>query len=314
MADKQTSAASASKSGGGGTGTTIVIKRPKKVHGGHHGGSWKVAYADFVTAMMAFFLLMWLLSMSSPEKKAALSQYFSNYNIFQGGGGGLLDKMQGGLLLEIQGKYGHDKSSGGESANMTDKDPAKPTDPNSSEGIKARLVKDLALNVEIMKDQVLVDIFGGSVRIQMVDKEGSEMFPSGSTLPTGKARAILKIIAQNIKNTPHKIAVEGHTDSVPYTGNAMTNWELSTGRASVARQELERDGVPANKIARVVGYADTEPLLPQDTKDPRNRRISIIVLSKESPKADAKNIDDLKALDDMTKSELSPSASEQRGQ
>lgn len=129
-----------------------------------------------------------------------------------------------------------------------------------------------------LKDHIMIDTVEGGVRIQIVDLEGEPMFPLSSAEPTEKAKEILKVVAENIKDEPAKIAVEGHTDAVPFRGGKTTNWELSTARASSARRELEKNGVEPEKIARVVGYADTMPLIKEDPKDPRNRRISIILM------------------------------------
>jgi len=133
-----------------------------------------------------------------------------------------------------------------------------------------------------VRDQILLDVIEGGIRIQVIDTEGSMMFPLGSAQPTPKAREILKLVAENINELPGKVVVEGHTDSAPFKGGQITNWELSTARASAARRVLEENGTESSRIARVVGYADQELLLPLDPLDQRNRRISIIVLqSKE---------------------------------
>jgi chemotaxis protein MotB len=129
-----------------------------------------------------------------------------------------------------------------------------------------------------VRDQILVDVIEGGVRIQIIDTEGSVMFALGSAKPTPKAKEILKLVSSNLKEMPGRIVVEGHTDSAPFKGGQITNWELSTSRASAARIELEENGIDPQRIARVVGYADTELLIPLDQRDPRNRRISIIIL------------------------------------
>jgi len=130
-----------------------------------------------------------------------------------------------------------------------------------------------------LKDQVILDIVDGGVRIQIVDLEGRPMFPSGSAEPNEKCRQIIKVVSENIKDFSGRIAVEGHTDASPFKKSGETNWELSTARASSARKELEHDGIDPDKIARVVGYADTEPLIKENPADLRNRRISIILLA-----------------------------------
>ena len=132
--------------------------------------------------------------------------------------------------------------------------------------------------LQAMKNQVLIDTTPEGLRIQIVDNDGSEIFRLGSDEPTEKAVQIIRLVAENIRDKPNRIVIEGHTDSAPFKTVQKTNWELSTSRASSARRELENNGVDPGRIARVVGYADQELLVPEDPKDPRNRRISIILL------------------------------------
>jgi chemotaxis protein MotB len=137
-----------------------------------------------------------------------------------------------------------------------------------------------------LSDQVLVDAIDGGVRIQIVDKEGSPMFKLGSAEPTDKAREILASVAEVIREQDAKIAIEGHTDAAPFRGDQITNWELSTNRASAARRMLETNGLDPSRVARVVGYADTDLFIKENPKDPQNRRISIIILQpREGPPA-----------------------------
>jgi len=242
---------------------TIIIKRGKnKKHAEHHGGSWKVAYADFVTAMMAFFLLMWLISMVSPEKKAAVSQYFKETNVFK-----------------------EQSQASTSSKSMLDKSPsplgmAPPVGKAGATDLVAKVKKSVEQKLQSFKNQVVIDIVEGGVRIQLIDMEGSQMFPAGSNDLSLRGKEIIKLVAENIKDLPNRIAVEGHTDAAPFTakGARVTNWELSTARASSARRELENNGIDSNSIARVVGYADQELYIKENPNDPRNRRISIIVL------------------------------------
>ncbi|MCX8026980.1 MAG: OmpA family protein [Thermodesulfovibrionales bacterium] len=253
----------------------IIIKKVKKGHGGAHGGSWKVAYADFVTAMMAFFLLLWLLAMVSPEKRAALSMYFKHFSLFDKAGQSFMMEGQP-QLLQQQGatvpKQGVEFGKG-ENVNVTPKD------------ISEKLKTAISDRLSSLKNQVMVDIFEGGVRIQIFDVEGRSLFRPGSAELSPSAKEIIRVVADNLKDIPNKIAVEGHTDAAPLRVGKITNWELSAERASSARRELELSGIDTNRIARVVGYADTELLFPDDPTDPRNRRISLIVLqSKVEPK------------------------------
>ncbi|MCX7982174.1 MAG: OmpA family protein [Syntrophales bacterium] len=251
-----------------------IIKRKKKRGHEAHGGSWKVAYADFVTAMMAFFLLLWLLSMVSPEKRMAISDYFQNYNLFKeqtaGGGKTILPEKTGVLPGQAPGTKGTVTPS--------------PTPSEHKKRITAgemaeRMKESINRKLRYLKDQVLVDTVEGGVRIQITDLEGSPMFALGSDVPTEKAIRILELVAENIRDVENKIAIEGHTDAAPFTSGRITNWELSTSRASAARRVLEKNGIEPGRIARVVGYADQELLIKENPLDPRNRRISIILLN-----------------------------------
>jgi chemotaxis protein MotB len=246
----------------------IIRKVNKKSHGGHHGGAWKVAYADFVTAMMAFFLLLWLLSMTSADQRAALSQYFNSFSLFdnkaQQSGASILDKSTGVLNAG--------RSVQGDSARMSVE---KKTNPEEL----AKMMRGAIDNkLQAMKNQVLIETTKEGLKIQIVDNEGSEIFRSGSDEPTEKARQIIRLVSENLREKPNRIIIEGHTDSAPFKSAQKTNWELSTSRASAARRELENNGIDPNRIARVVGYADQDPLIKEDPKDLRNRRISIILL------------------------------------
>jgi chemotaxis protein MotB len=266
----------------------IIIKKIKKNKGSAHGGSWKVAYADFMTAMMAFFLLLWLLSMVSEDKKASLSEYFQKYSIFPESGPSAVSAKKSKLTdpnFINESKENSQKTSpmalrGKKTGELSHK---------KKEELEAKdeeLVKKIRASVDEkmagVRDQILVDVIEGGVRIQIIDTEGSVMFHLGSAQPTAKAKEILKLVSSNLKEMPGRIVVEGHTDSAPFKGGQITNWELSTSRASSARKELEENGITPSRIARVVGYADTELLIPLDSRDPRNRRISIIILQEKT--------------------------------
>jgi chemotaxis protein MotB len=246
----------------------IIRKVNKKSHGGHHGGAWKVAYADFVTAMMAFFLLLWLLSMTSPDQRAALSQYFNEFSLFndkaQQSGTSFLDKSSGVLNAG--------RSVQSESPRI------KVEKKTSSEELAKMMRGAIDEKLQVMKNQVLIETTAEGLKIQIVDNEGSEIFRSGSDEPTEKARQIIRLVSENLREKPNRIIIEGHTDSAPFKSAQKTNWELSTSRASAARRELENSGIDPNRIARVVGFADQDPLIKEDPKDLRNRRISIILM------------------------------------
>lgn len=246
----------------------MIRKKRKKSHEASHGGSWKVAYADFVTAMMAFFLLLWLLAMVAPEKRIAVSEYFTNFSLMkdqpQQSGTSILDKSAGVLETgRVMQKESFRVKEG------------KKTPPHELARMMRMAIDD---KLQALKNQVLVDTTPEGLRIQIVDAEGSDIFRLGSDEPTEKAVQIIKLVSENIREKPNRIVIEGHTDSAPFKTAQKTNWELSTSRASRARRELESNGVDPGKIARVVGYADQELLIREDPKDPRNRRISIILL------------------------------------
>ncbi|MBI5214018.1 MAG: OmpA family protein [Nitrospirae bacterium] len=247
-------------------GKSIIIKKIKKGHGGHHGGAWKVAYADFVTAMMAFFLLLWLMTMTDQQKKIALSKYFTDFSMFEKSGTSMLKEGYSGVM----------KDPGG--GKMSTLDIGKKAAMGQSELLKDKLKKEIEEKLQSLKDQTAVEIFEGGVRIQIFDLEGKSMFLPGSAQLSQSAKQIIKLVGENIRELPNKIAVEGHTDAAPLKKGQITNWELSTDRASSARRELELNGVKHDQIARVVGYADTEPLIKERPTDPQNRRISIILL------------------------------------
>jgi chemotaxis protein MotB len=276
----------------------IIIKKKKKGHEGHHGGSWKVAYADFVTAMMAFFLLLWLITMVSPEKRLALSEYFKNFNIFKdmtGSGQSFMAKSSKVLDTQGMGSQMSAKGLNKDGAGAANKDSQGQVKGSmgfsvtkieggggiSTEDLVKKLKSAIEEKLKFVKNQVFVDVVEGGVRIQIVDMEGSPMFSIGSAKPTVKAQQILAIVADNIRDVENRVAIEGHTDSAPYRGDQITNWELSTSRASAARRELENNGIEPNRIARVVGYADQELYVKEDPRDPRNRRISIILIQKK---------------------------------
>jgi chemotaxis protein MotB len=244
----------------------VIIKKVwKRVEEESHGGQWKVAYADFITAMMAFFLLLWLITMVSPEKRARVATYFKQFSIFEKSGTSYLDKSS-----EILNEPG--ESTKKVTAELQGMFSMKP------EEFKEIMRKAIEDKLGDIKDQVLVDMFEGGVRIQIVDKDGKPMFDVGSSRPTPLALRILQVVGDNVKSLPNPVAVEGHTDSLAYSSSHYGNWELSTERALTARKELEKFGLASGRLTRVAGYADTVPLIKEDTRDPRNRRISIILM------------------------------------
>ena len=237
-----------------------------------------MAYADFVTAMMAFFLLMWLLSMASPEKRAAVSLYFKTFDVFNIG-----KSLSGRSFMEGSDQI-IDSSSGmsvpGRKVKRSSQAEVKSISP---EDLSKRLKDAVNEQLRSVRNQVLVDITAEGVRIQIVDADGNQMFASGSASPTPKAQEILQLVADNIIDIPNRVVIEGHTDAAPFRSARISNWELSTDRASSARRILEANGIEPERIARIVGYADQELYIKLDPNDPRNRRISIILQRSPEP-------------------------------
>ena len=234
-------------------GTTVIIQ--KKVNKGHaaHGGSWKVAYADFVTAMMAFFLMLWLLSMLSQESRDNLKEYFKSYKAF--------------------------KHTGKQDAKSSDS--IKQADTSSLND--ARMVEELKKKFEGADDHLKVENVPGGIRIQVMDLMDEPMFEPGSSKFTKTALDIMEFIAIRIKGLPGNVILEGHTDGTQYKGAIKSNWELSMERASAARIELVKHGMIADRIKRVIAYGGTEPIFPEDYFNPSNRRISILIITDHLP-------------------------------
>ena len=249
-------------------------RRVKKVkgHGGHHGGAWKVAYADFVTAMMALFLVLWLVSQADTKLKQAIASYFRSPGIF--------DSLPGGILSQ---------------AKKVSKEPTSATSKDNEQMLSA-VAQDLQKKFETLpefskvKDQVKIDITDEGLRIQLIDKADRVSFPSGSAELAPEARSILNEIAAGLCALPNQINIGGHTDKYIFaSANNYTNWELSTDRANAARRVLESVCVKPEQIHRIIGFADTEPMVADDPYAPANRRISITVLRLDS---NAPNSDD----------------------
>jgi len=243
----------------------IVKKVVKGGHGGHHGGQWKVAYADFVTAMMAFFLLLWLLSMNSDEKRARISAYFKHFSIFSQGGTSFMEKSSS--MFQESGPTTQKVFRANNRSDVL----------ANTEDIELAFQKKITESLSDGGDQVAVNITNDKIKIQMIDKEGREMFERGSSLLTDRAKKILKAISDNIISLPNEISIEGHTDSIPLDKGNYTNWELSADRAASARRQLEADGIQSSRIKEISGHADRELYVKNDPDDPKNRRITVVI-------------------------------------
>ncbi len=273
----------------------IVIRKVYKAAHGGHGGAWKVAYADFVTSMMAFFLVMWLVGAGSKEQRAAISQYFKNPSMVAGasavpapginGPGGASDSMikLGGTSTLPHGPG--DRMLQRKSTNVK----VKTAEKISKAAEKKRLEKllkqlkqaiDKSPFLERFKKQLLLDITPEGLRIQIVDNKNRPMFALGSSTLMPYTKTILQELAKIINTVPNRISINGHTDETPYVkGAKFSNWELSADRANAARRALLAGSLNPRKIMRVVGYGDTILFDPKNPRDADNRRISIIVLN-----------------------------------
>jgi chemotaxis protein MotB len=277
-------------------GQPVIIKKVgRKGHGGGHGGAWKVAYADFVTAMMAFFLLMWLLAMVSPEKRAGVSYYFKHFNVFDKAG---LSFVETKITPKVS--LMDDQAIGKPELSIQIEEEEQRA-LQSSEALSEHLKKEIESKLSDFKDQIIIDTYEGAVRVEILDKETGTMFPLGSAEISANGKRILKTISPAIIGSNRKIAIEGHTDALTYAApGKYSNWELSTERASVARKELERDGLPPEMLMRVTGYAATEPLNKSNLYDPRNRRISILMFYQYKDKV-LETVNDLKGKNKVFK-------------
>jgi chemotaxis protein MotB len=286
----------------------IIIKKIKKGGGGHHGGAWKVAYADFVTAMMAFFLLLWLLNVTTEEQKNAISNYFdpthpriSQINSGSGGilsgttladEGALADKRQPLASKEVRtprtGSRSIKEEFDGKRAKKTKREQFIEK-LKKQEEIKFREAADkikqaIENNPDLaeLAKNLIIDITPEGLRIQLVDQSGKTMFPSGSARMFEHTQNLLSQVADIAMTLPNDISVRGHTDGVPYRASSdYSNWELSSDRANASRRGLIENGIPEDRISNVQGKADTEHLFPENPTDPRNRRISIILLNQD---------------------------------
>jgi len=272
----------------------IIVKRVKKGGHGAHGGAWKIAYADFVTAMMAFFLLMWLLGSTTEGDRKGIADYFNQplkVMLFGGpGSGGATSILQGG---------GDDLTkSVGEVASGDIEQKVREI---GAQLARAEMIRQDKLRIATLRDklegilkanpqladlqnQIRMEMVQDGLYIQIVDEQNRPMFDAGSALLRPHMREILRAIAQVLREVDNRVELAGHTDASPYGSGerAYSNWELSADRANATRRELVAAGLPEGKLARVVGMADKRLLLPDSPNDPRNRRISILVLTREA--------------------------------
>jgi chemotaxis protein MotB len=281
---------------------TIIIKKVKKGgHGAHHGGAWKVAYADFVTAMMAFFLLMWLINTTSPEQKRGIADYFAPASLSEttSGSGGIL----GGKALANSGASGSgskdviqalapdappDVTDTAQSQTQSNQEAVKAAQEKHEDAAFASAVQSLRQAMQDMPElaelskQVIVDQTPEGLRIQLVDQEGRSMFNEGSAVPNDLAKVLLRSVAKIVNQLPNRITIAGHTSASAEGAKPAADWSLSSARADMARQILQGAGVDPDRIYQIAGKAASDPLYPDDPMLPGNRRITIVLL-REAP-------------------------------
>lgn len=275
----------------------IVIKRKKVVAGGAHGGAWKIAYADFVTAMMAFFLLMWLLGSTAKGDLQGIADYFQNpLKVAQAGGSGSGDAtsvLQGGgkdlTRQSGQVKKGDVEAKKSTSFSKEAQAEFRRKEQERLETLKADIEKMIEQSPQLaqFKKQMLLDITSEGLRIQIVDEQNRPMFDSGGAELKPYTRDILRQIGKALNGVSNRISLAGHTDAAQYVGGTQgfSNWELSTNRANASRRELVVGGMDDAKVLRVVGLASTVLFDKNDPLNSVNRRISIVVLNQKTEMA-----------------------------
>jgi chemotaxis protein MotB len=232
-------------------GKPIIIVKRNAAHGGHHGGAWKVAYADFVTAMMALFIVLWLMN-TSQQVREAVGGYFKD-------------------PTGTSKKVGTNLAGSGQAFALTKENMSK---------LKEELQKAVrqVSDFDKLKDQIEMTVTAEGLRIELLESEAGTFFDSGSPRPNENGRELLIKLAEELGKLANKVSIEGHTDSRPYAGNGdYTNWELSTDRANAARRLMQQNGLGPNQVVQVRGYADQDLRQPDQPEDASNRRISLIV-------------------------------------
>lgn len=286
----------------------IIVRRVNKVERGAHGGAWKIAYADFVTAMMAFFLLLWLLGSTAQGDLQGIAEHFQNplrvsmqggsgsgdsASIIPGGGEDLtrsLGQVKRGEVdvqrsVTVDAAVGHEKEVRDVEAEQRER--------GQLMDLKGRLeaIIEANPNLRSFRNQILIDITSEGLRIQLVDEHNRPMFNSASAELQSYTRELLRAIGRALNGVPNRLSLSGHTDASPFAGGerGFSNWELSGNRANASRRELVAGGLDPGKVARVVGLSDTIPFNAADPFDPSNRRISIIVMNKRTEEAIREN-------------------------
>jgi chemotaxis protein MotB len=304
----------------------IVVKRVAAAKKGHHGGAWKLAYADFMTAMMAFFLLMWLLNAVAPEQLKGIAEYFQrpvkaaifggtrsaeDSSIVTGGGHDVstqktaITRRRDGITVNAS----HDASKSDDEGMTPQQGSAERREQARLHDLQIKLMAAIEANPVLrqFKQQIRVDSTLTGLRIEIVDTQKRPMFASASDDVEPYMRDILRAIGTTLNGVPNRVVIQGHTDAVPYAGGekGYSNWELSADRANASRRELIAGGMDEDKVLRVIGLASSQNLNKADPLDPENRRISVIVLNKKA--------EDALRSDDTTTTTLSNDAAGAQG-
>jgi chemotaxis protein MotB len=263
----------------------IIVKRIKKGGHGHHGGAWKIAYADFVTAMMAFFLLMWLLGSASQGTLNGIAEYFKTpLKVAMSGGDGA-----GDATSVVKGGGNDLTKKAGQVNKSTREQERKVLEKQALDNLQQKIQSSVEQS-QVLKDyknQMKLEMTPEGLKIQIVDEQNRPMFDSGSSRMLPHTRVLLQQLAQQLNQLPNRISISGHTDASPFGNgqNGYSNWELSADRANTARRELVAGGLQDDKVMRVVGVAAANPLIKSNVFSPENRRITIVVLNKDAEQA-----------------------------
>jgi chemotaxis protein MotB len=275
----------------------IIVKRIKKGGHGHHGGAWKIAYADFVTAMMAFFLLMWLLGSTTEGDKKGIAEYFASplrVSMLGGSGSGDSSHVLRGGGQDLTRTTGQVKHGDIEAERRTINLKALKEEQIRAEIARLRTLQEkiegeLTSNPGLgaFRSQILLELTRDGLRIQIVDASNRPMFASGSAQVQPYMRELLRAIGAVLSEVPNRLTLEGHTDATPFSGGerGYSNWELSADRANASRRELLAGGLPDDRVLRVQGLAASQLLKGEQPDDPANRRISIVVMTREAEDA-----------------------------
>jgi chemotaxis protein MotB len=273
---------------------TVIVRRKKKSgHGGHHGGAWKIAYADFVTAMMAFFLLMWLLGSTSQYDKQGIEDYF-NTPLSAAFGGKHGEGLARSSVIDGGGRDLSTPKPGEVTKKQTQpvaaaRAPVANEDTQRLQQLKQKLLALIESTpaLRAFKDQIRIDITSEGLRIEIVDSLKRPMFASGSSKLENYVTTILAQIGSSLNDVDNRVSIAGHTDAVAYSGGqtGYSNWELSSERANAARRALVSGGMSEEKVLQVRGLADVLPLNKDVADEPTNRRISILVMNKAAEQA-----------------------------